>query len=213
MIDVILPVLDEVAALPTVLASLPAGYRPIVVDNGSSDGSGPTAARLGATVVAEPRRGFGAACWSGLLAASTDVVCFMDCDGSLSGQDLPSVCDPVSTGRADMVLGRRRAARGAWPLHARAANHLLAHAVSRHHGVRLHDLGPMRAARRAGLISLDLVDRRFGWPLEMLVKAAQAGWVLEEVDVAYRPRVGRSKVTGTLMGSLRTARDMHRYLR
>ena len=211
--DVILPVLDERAALPGVLAGLPAGYRPIVVDNGSTDGSGELAAELGARVVTEPRRGFGSACWAGLLAAEADVVCFMDCDGSLAGADLPRLTALVEAGRADLVLGRRRAAPGAWPVHARLANRVLARQVRRRCGVALHDLGPMRAVGREALLGIGMEDRRFGWPLEMVVKGVEAGWTVAEVPVRYSRREGRSKVTGTVRGTVRTVRDMRAVLR
>src|SRR5918997_4766106 len=126
MADVVLPVLDEREALPWVLGRMPAGYVPIVVDNGSADGSAELAAALGARVVREPRRGFGAACWAGLAAATGDVVCFMDCDGSFDPRELPRVADPVAAGRYDLVLGARAAAPGAWPVHARLANAAIA---------------------------------------------------------------------------------------
>lgn len=209
-IDVILPVLDEAGALPTVLASIPAGYRAIVVDNGSTDGSAAIARRLGATVVDEPRRGFGAACAAGLAAARSEVVCFMDCDGSLDGVDLPRVADPVTRGDADLVLGRRRAERGAWPVHAALANRALATGVRRRTGMVLRDLGPMRATRRTALDGLGMADLRFGWPLEMVLRASHAGWRVDEVDVRYAPRIGRSKVTGTVRGTWRAIHDMRR---
>ncbi|MDQ3067895.1 MAG: glycosyltransferase family 2 protein, partial [Actinomycetota bacterium] len=145
MIDVVLPVLDEAEALPWVLGRMPDGYRPIVVDNGSTDGSGELAARLGAEVIVEPRPGFGAACFAGLWAATADVVCFMDCDGSLDPRQLPLVATPVIERRADLVLGERRALKGAWPLHARLANRVLAFELRRRTGLALADLGPMRA--------------------------------------------------------------------
>ncbi len=214
MVDVILPVLNEAESLPWVLQRMPAGYRPIVADNGSTDGSGELARRLGAVVVTEPRAGFGAACWAGLTAATSQVVCFMDCDGSLDPQDLPLVAEPVAAGASDLMLGSRSPARGAWPLHSRLANRLIALELRRRTGSRLHDLGPMRAARRTGLLELGLVDRRFGWPLEMVLRAAQAGWRIAEVPVPYAPRrAGQSKVTGTLTGTLRTVRDMGALLR
>jgi Glycosyl transferase family 2 len=213
MPDVVLPVLDEAAALPWVLGRMPTGFRAIVVDNGSSDGSGRLASERGAEVVAEPQRGFGAACWAGLRAATDPVVCFMDCDGSLDPRDLPHVCGPVLEGEADLALGARVAARGAWPWHARLANRLLAEELRRRAGVSLQDLGPMRVARLEPLLALGIVDRRFGWPLEMVLRAAAAGWRIGEVPVSYRPRLGSSKVTGTARGTLRAARDMAVVLR
>ena len=213
MPDVVLPVLNESAAIGWVLERMPPGYRPIVVDNGSTDGSGARARALGADVVVEPQRGFGAACQAGLRAATADVVCFMDCDGSLDPGDLPSVVAPVAAGVLDLCLGARRASPRAWPRHARAANRALAEIVHRRHGVRLHDLCPMRAARREALAGLGLRDRRFGWPLEMVVRAAADGWRIGEVPVGYTRRIGRSKVTGTVRGTVRAVRDMAEVLR
>jgi glycosyltransferase involved in cell wall biosynthesis len=210
-VDVILPVLDEAEALPGVLGAFPEGYRPLVVDNGSTDDSAAVAAQLGAEVISEPRRGFGSACWAGLCAATSDVVCFMDADGSLHPADLPRVSEPVlGHGAPRLVLGRRRpAGQGAWPWHARAANRVLARELGRRTGIRVHDIGPMRAAPREALLGLGIVDRRFGWPLEMVLRAGRAGWPIQEVDVEYRPRSGgRSKVTGSVRGSVRAIRDM-----
>lgn len=210
MADVILPVLNEAEALPWVLERMPAGFEPIVVDNGSTDGSAEVAVRFGARLVSEPRRGFGAACFAGLLAADAPVVCFMDADGSLDPRDLTQVAVPILEGDADLVLGARRACgRGAWPVHGRIANRVLAIELRRRTGVRLKDIGPMRAARREPLLALGLIDRRFGWPLEMVLRAARAGWRLTEVDVGYRPRRGgQSKVTGSLRGTMVAVRDM-----
>ena len=206
--DVVLPVLDEAAALPWVLGRIPDGYRAIVVDNGSTDGSAQVAAAHGARVVHEPRRGFGAACFAGLSAATAQVVCFVDADGSMDPVQLPRVAEPVHAGTADLVLGARLAGRGAWPLHARLANRALVFELARRGGPKLADLGPMRAARRQALVDLAIADRRFGWPLEMVVRADRAGWRIAEVGVDYRERTGRSKVTGTVRGTLRTVRDM-----
>ncbi len=211
MPDVVIPVLNEAGALPELLAAMPAGFRPIVVDNGSDDGSADIARAGGARVVDEPHRGFGAACWAGLVAADAPdgVVCFMDGDGSFDPSDLTRVAGPVLDGRSDMVLGARRPTRaGAWPVHARLANRVLVAEIRRRTGVRLTDLGPMRAARREPLVALGIEDRRFGWPLEMVLRAAAAGWRIDEVSVPYSPRIGKSKVTGTVTGTIRAVRDM-----
>ena len=213
--DVVIPVLNEAAALPALLAAMPAGYTAVVVDNGSTDGSGDIARDLGATVVVEPVRGFGAACFAGLAAAGAadGVVCFMDGDGSLDPADLPLVAGPVLAGQRDLVLGAREpVGRGAWPAHARVANRVLAAELRRRTGLPLRDLGPMRAALRDGLLGLGIRDRRFGWPLEMVLRAALAGWRIGEVGVPYVPRTGRSKVTGTVAGTARAVRDMSRVL-
>ncbi|MEU7576317.1 glycosyltransferase family 2 protein [Streptomyces sp. NPDC041068] len=212
-VDVVLPCLDEAAALPWVLERVPQGWRAVVVDNGSTDGSADIARSLGATVVHEPRRGFGAACHAGLLASDADVVCFCDCDASLDPGLLRPFVRDVADGAAEMVLGRRRPQEhGAWPAHARAGNVALARMLRRRTGLRLHDLGPMRAARREALLGLGLTDRRSGYPLQMVVRAADAGWRIEERDVPYLPRTGKSKVTGTWRGTWHAVRDMRAVL-
>ncbi len=211
MIDVVLPCRDEAPALPGLLARMPAGYRVIVADNGSTDGSADVARSLGAVVVDVPQPGYGAAVHAGILAAADGVVCVMDADGSFDPAQLPRVADPVAAGLADLAVGRRRpVARGAWPVHARLGNAVLARRLRRGTGLDVHDIGPMRAARRAGLLALGLRDRRFGYPLELLVAAARAGWRVTEVDVDYHPRAAgtRSKVTGTVRGTARAVRDM-----
>ena len=213
MPDVILPVLNEANAIPKVLARLPAGFDPLVVDNGSSDGSDRIARALGARVVYQPLQGFGAACWAGVVAAQSEVVAFMDCDGSLDPAELPVVTDPIENDDVDLMIGIRRAEGGAWPPHARIANLALARMIGRRTGLELRDLGPMRAARRSELLALDLRDRRFGWPLEMVLKAHAAGWRIATTDVTYARREGRSKVTGTVRGTVRTIADMRRVLR
>ena len=213
MPDVVLPALNEAAAVAWVLGRMPTGYRAIVVDNGSTDDTARIAAEMGATVVAEPVRGFGSACWAGLQAATADVVCFMDCDASLDPVALPLVAGYVERDEADLVIGARIAEKGAWPPHARLANRVLAADVRRRTGLRLADIGPMRAARREGLLALDLRDRRSGWPLEMVLRAHHAGWRIRNVPVEYREREGRSKVTGTVRGTIRAVRDMGGLLR
>jgi glycosyltransferase involved in cell wall biosynthesis len=212
-IDVVLPCLNEAAAIPWVLSRMPAGFRAIVVDNGSTDASADVARGLGAVVIDEPRRGFGAACHAGIRAATSEVVCVMDLDASLDPVELPLVADPVTLGRADIALGRRKSTtRGAWPMHARLANAVLARSVARATAWPVRDLGPMRAFRRESLLALDLTDMRFGYPLQMVTRAAAAGWRAVEVPVSYHPRIGRSKVTGTVLGTVRTIRDMRAVL-
>lgn len=213
MPDVILPALDEAAAVAWVLRRMPAGYRPIVVDNGSTDATASIAADLGATVVSEPTRGFGSACFAGLLAATDDIVCFMDCDASLDPVALPLLVGYVERGEADLALGARIAHPGAWPVHARLANRVLAIEVRRRTGLRLVDLGPMRAMRRQPLIDLGMRDRRSGWPLEMVLRANAAGWSIRESPIEYAPRAGQSKVTGTVRGTATAIKDMGRLLR
>ncbi|GAB3566069.1 glycosyltransferase family 2 protein [Amycolatopsis endophytica] len=211
-VDVILPCLNESGALPGVLAALPSGSRAIVVDNGSTDGSAEVAAASGAKVVFEPRRGYGAAVHTGLEHATSDLVAFLDADGSLDPAQLTELQAEVSRG-ADLAAGRRRPVPGAWPWHARAGNALLA-ALLRRQGLPVHDIAPMRVARRRALLDLGVRDRAFGYPLELLVRAGRAGWSVREVDVTYRPRTaGKSKVSGSVRGTLRAARDMGRVLR
>ena len=207
MIDVILPCLDEVQALPGVIHALPPGYRPLVVDNGSTDGTPQIAAQLGARVVHESRRGYGAAVHTGLTAATSEIVAFLDADGSLDPAALPAMVELLSD--VDLVAGRRIPdGRGAWPWHARAGNAAIA-ALLRRRGIGVHDIAPLRVARRQSLLDLGITDRAFGYPLELLVRAGAAGWRIREVDVAYRPRTGgASKVSGSVRGTLRAARDM-----
>ncbi len=213
LVDVIFPCLDEEGALPWLLTRLPVGYRAIVVDNGSTDNSAAVARAHGAMVVAEPRRGFGSAAHAGLLAASAPIVAFCDADASMDPADLPRVVDPLIAGSHDLVLGRRLpTTRGAWPVHARIANRALAILIRGATGLPLRDLGPMRAVRREAMIGLGLQDRRSGYPLELVLRANAAGWRILEVATPYAPRVGRSKVTGTLRGTITAVKDMSRLL-
>ncbi|WP_242090474.1 glycosyltransferase family 2 protein [Curtobacterium sp. DN_7.5] len=213
-VDVILPCLDEADALPRVIGRLPQGYRAIVVDNGSTDGSADVARAHGALVVTEPRRGFGSACAAGLAAATADYVAFCDADASMDPAELPGLLDRVASGRTDLALGRRvPTSRGAWAPHARFANRVLAVLMRRATGYRLRDLGPMRVMRREQLVALDLQDRRSGYPLEMVLAAHAAGLRVDESDIGYAQRIGDSKVTGTLRGTVNAVRDMSRLLR
>jgi glycosyltransferase involved in cell wall biosynthesis len=213
MIDVVLPCLDEAAALPVVLQNLPPGYRAIVVDNGSTDGSPEIAASLGAKVIHEPRKGYGAAVHTGLEYSTSDLVCFMDADASLDPAELPRLVE--ATASADLVVGKRIPVEsGVWPWHARAGNAVLA-AILRKRGLPVTDIAPMRVAHRAKLLDLGVQDRAFGYPLELLVKAAQSRWRVVELDVAYRERAKgtKSKVSGSVKGTLRAVRDMAGVLR
>lgn len=206
-LDIVLPCLDEVAALPWVLDRIPPGARAIVVDNGSRDGSGALARRLGATVIDCARPGYGAACHAGLCAAHADVVAFCDCDATLDPADALRLVDVLTAG-ADLVVARRvPTGAGAWPWPARLANAELARRVRRRTGTELRDVGPLRVARRRELLALDVADRRCGYPVETVVRAAAAGWRIAQCDVPYGTRLGRSKVSGTLRGSLQAVRD------
>ncbi len=213
MVDVVLPCLNERAALPWVLSRIPDGYRAIVVDNGSTDGSAELAASLGALVIHEDRQGFGAAAHAGLLAATAKLVAFCDCDGSLDPAQLPNLVAHLLSDTADLVLGSRQPQRGSWPLHARIANIVLAWRLRHLTGERVTDLGPMRAARRLELLSLGLEDRRSGYPLEMFLTASLRQWRILEVPVPYAPRTGKSKVTGTVRGTVTAIRDMSAQLK
>ncbi len=221
-VTVVLPARDEAGALPGVLERMPAGYEVVVVDNGSTDDTAAVAAGLGARVVYEATPGYGAATHAGLLAARTEIVCFLDSDGSIDPRELPAMVallegikgpgEPSVDGeseRPDLVVGRRRpTAAGAWPWHARVGNAMLATRLRRRTGISVHDLGSVRVTRRSALLELGVQDRRFGYPIELLVRAARAGWHIHEVDVAYAPRTaGRSKVTGSIVGTARALRD------
>jgi glycosyltransferase involved in cell wall biosynthesis len=207
-LDIVLPCLDEVQALPWVLDRIPEGARAIVVDNGSTDGSAELARSRGALVVECRQRGYGAACHSGLLAATAEYVAFCDCDASLDPSDTLRFVAALRGG-ADLVVGRRRpTTRAAWPVHARLANLELARRVRRRTGLDLRDVGPLRVARREPLLALPIADRRSGYPVETVLRAVQAGWTVVQLDVPYSPRSGRSKVTGTLRGTVNAVRDM-----
>lgn len=213
--DVVIPCRDEAPALRDLLGRVPDGFRVIVVDNGSRDATAEVARDLGATVVSEPRAGYGAAVHAGLVAATADHVAVLDGDGSMDPAELVPLLAEVTAGRADLAVGRRRpSARGVWPWHARAGNGLVLWWLRRRIGMPLHDIAPMRVSRRADMLALGVEDRRFGYPVELLQRATAAGWRFVELDVAYHPRAAgtRSKVSGSVLGTLRTARDFARVL-
>lgn len=213
--DLILPCRDEAPALTELLARVPNEFAVIVADNGSTDATAAVARRLGARVVSEPQPGYGAAVHAGLLAATRDYVAFLDGDGSLDPADLLPLLDEVRAARADLAVGRRRpVTRGVWPWHARAGNAAVLWWLRRRIGTTVHDIAPSRVCRREELLALDVRDRRFGYPVELLQRATRAGWRLVERDVAYWPRAAgtRSKVSGSVRGTARAAHDFWRVL-
>ncbi|MFI6045529.1 glycosyltransferase family 2 protein [Nocardia sp. NPDC051321] len=213
-VTVVIPCRDEADALPEVLAAIPAGYNALVVDNGSTDGTAAVARARGATVVQESRPGYGAAVQAGIAAARTDLVAVLDGDGSMDPAELPGLVELVRGG-ADLAVGRRRpTGAGVWPWHARIGNLLIARRLRRKYGLPVHDIGAMRVARRGRMLSLGPLHPRSGYPLELLVGAAGAGWQVVERDIAYRPRAGGvSKVSGSWLGTARATKDFLAVLR
>lgn len=214
--DVVIPCRDEALALPGVLADLPCGFRAIVVDNASKDGTAEVAASLGATVVSEPHPGYGAAVHAGVLAATAEFVAVLDGDGSMTARDLPRLLAAVRFGEATMAVGwRRPVARGVWPWHARMGTKALAWWLRTRSDFPIHDLAPMRVCRREDLLALDVRDRRFGYPLELMIKASAAGWTINESRIDYRPRAAgtRSKVSGSALGTAQVIRDFAKVMR
>ncbi|MEW6749537.1 MAG: glycosyltransferase family 2 protein [Candidatus Latescibacterota bacterium] len=208
-IDVVIPALDEEEAIGLVLDELPRDRvrRVVVVDNGSTDGTARVARQRGACVVHEPRRGYGQACLTGIAALdSPQVVVFLDGDHSDYPGELPALVEPILAGEADLVIGSRvlgGPGRGSLHLQQRLGNALATRLIALLYGVRFTDLGPFRAVRFEALQRLGMQDRSFGWTVEMQVKAARGGLRLAEVPVHYRRRIGVSKVSGTLGGTLR----------
>jgi len=209
-VAVVIPALDEEASLPLVLAAIP--HPPvddvIVVDNGSRDRTADVAADAGARVVHEPKRGYGAACLRGIgaLDAATDVVVFLDADYSDHPDELPALLVPIAAGTHDFVIGSRLAGaleKGAMPVQARWGNRLAVFLMRLLWGARYTDLGPFRAIRTDALERLGMRDRDFGWTIEMQIKAHRCGLRVTERPVSYRPRIGASKISGTVSGTLR----------
>jgi glycosyltransferase involved in cell wall biosynthesis len=210
-VTVILPCLNEAASLPGVLAKLPEGYRALVVDNNSTDGTAEVARRHGAQVVFESRPGYGSAVHAGVEAAATPIVAVVDGDGSLDPGELPALVDDLDKG-ADMAIGRRRPVPGLrWPWHARLGTATVCWRLRTRYGLPVHDIAPMRVARREPLLALGITDRRTGYPVELMVRAAEAGWTVVERDVPYGPRTGgKSKVSGSVRGSIHAGLDFWR---
>ncbi|HEU0296232.1 MAG TPA: glycosyltransferase family 2 protein [Anaerolineales bacterium] len=208
-VSLIIPALNEADCLPSLLDEVPAGliHQVIVVDNGSTDKTAEVARMAGALVVDEPRQGYGFACAAGTAVAEGDVLVFMDGDGSFAPGELPSLLAPLLRDEADLVLGSRMRRNGVvMPTHQRFGNLLFAWLLRRRFSLTLTDLGPYRAIRRDQLLELNMRERTYGWPLEMIIKAACLHNRIVEVSVTYRPRIGgQSKVGGTLRGSILTA--------
>jgi glycosyltransferase involved in cell wall biosynthesis len=213
---VILPCLDEAKALIDLLPRFPASLRVLVVDNGSTDDTVLVARRLGVDVIEEARPGYGAAVHAGIEAATTELVAVMDGDGSFDPADLVPLIEDVVSGRAQMAVGRRRpVGRGVWPWHARLGNRAVVAWLRLRTNFPVRDIAPMRVCRREDLLALGVLDRRFGYPVELMSKATRAGWRITERDVAYHPRAlgTKSKVSGSMIGTVRAARDFASVLR
>jgi glycosyltransferase involved in cell wall biosynthesis len=222
-VSLVIPALNEAECLGPLLAELPAGMvrELIVVDNGSTDGTAEVARRSGARVVVEPRRGYGRACAAGVTVAGGDVISFMDGDGSFVPAELAVLLGPLERGEADLVLGSRfhgGLVPGAMPSHQQFGNRLSAWLLRRLYALPLTDLGPFRAVRRDLLLALNMQEFTYGWPIEMVVKAARRRARILEAPVSFRPRLaGQSKVSGTLRGTVlaayRILRVIFRYAR
>jgi glycosyltransferase involved in cell wall biosynthesis len=210
-VSVIIPTRNEASGLTRVLADLPAGLvdEVLVVDNNSTDGTPEVAARMGARLIAEPRRGYGQACLTGIAnAGSSDVIVFLDGDYSDRPAELPRLLAPIAEGRADITIGSRLAgprARKAMPWHAAFGNRMAALLINVLFGQCITDLGPFRAARRDVLRRLALEETTYGWAVEMILKGALQGFRVVEVPVSYYPRIGESKISGTVRGTVGAA--------
>ena len=207
-VSVVIPTHNEAQAIGRVLADLPSHLvtEVIVVDSNSTDGTPDLARKMGAQVIQEPRRGYGRACLTGLAnTQNPDVVVFLDGDYSDRPAELPILLAPIVEGRADITLGSRlngKSNAGALPWHQAFGNHLAAGLIRLLYGVKISDLGPFRAARADVLRTLELEEATYGWAVEMIVKGAIAGFRIVEVPVSYHPRIGKSKISGTVKGTI-----------
>ncbi|HEV7513751.1 MAG TPA: glycosyltransferase family 2 protein [Candidatus Acidoferrum sp.] len=207
-VSVIIPTHNEAQAIGCVIADLPFEIvnEIIVVDSNSTDGTPDIAARMGARVISEGRRGYGQACLTGLACAnSPDVVVFLDGDYSDRPGELPLLLAPIAEGWADITIGSRLAGPrtpGALPWHALFGNWLAARLIRNLYGLKISDLGPFRAARADVLRAIELEETTYGWAVELILKAALQGLRIVEVPVSYHPRIGQSKISGTLRGTI-----------
>ena len=210
-VSVIIPTHNEAQAIGRVLADLPSDVvsEIIVVDSNSTDGTPDLARKMGARVIEEPRRGYGRACLTGIAnTANPDVLVFLDGDYSDRPSELPIVLAPIIEGRADITLGSRfsdKSNPAALPWHQSFGNRLAAGLIKLLYGVKISDLGPFRAVRAEVLRSLALEEATYGWAVEMILKGAVAGFRIVEVPVSYHPRIGKSKISGTVKGTLGAA--------
>jgi glycosyltransferase involved in cell wall biosynthesis len=207
-VSVIIPTRNEASAIGRVLADIPGDLvtEVIVVDASSTDGTPDVARQMGAQVIHEPRRGYGRACLTGLAnAKDPDIVVFLDGDYSDRPSELPILLAPILEGRADITLGSRlheRLSAGALPWHQALGNRLAAGLIRLLYGLQISDLGPFRAGRAEVLRALALEETTYGWAVEMILKGALAGYRVVEVPVSYYPRIGKSKISGTLKGTV-----------